>query len=81
MSGKLTLLATDILKYAQPGLYRQFNASGQLLYVGETDNFLARSVDACFILKDAAGPDGNPGLTSETTSNGPWHKGFSINRR
>jgi hypothetical protein len=81
MSGKLILWAEDIRKYIQSGLYRQFDAAGRLLYIGETDNFSARSVDACFILKDAAGPDGNPGLTSETTSNGPWHKGFSINRR
>ena len=42
--GKLKLLAEDIQKYTQSGLYRHFDVSGQLLYNGETDNFLARSV-------------------------------------
>ena len=45
MSGKLTLWAEDIRKYLQSWLYRQFDAAGRLLYIGETDNFLARLVD------------------------------------
>jgi hypothetical protein len=45
MSGKLTLCAENILKYARPGLYRHFDASGRLLYIGETENFWARSMD------------------------------------
>ena len=43
MSGKLKLWAKDIRKFLQSGLYRQFDAAGRLLYIGETDNFLARS--------------------------------------
>ena len=43
-NGKLTLWVEDIRKFLQSGLYRQFDAAGQLLYIGETENCLARSV-------------------------------------
>jgi hypothetical protein len=45
MSGKLTLWVEDIRKYLQSGLYRQFDVAGRLLYIGETENFLVRSID------------------------------------
>jgi len=33
----------DIRPYTRPGIYRHFDAMGQLLYLGSTKNFLART--------------------------------------
>ena len=40
----IKVLADDFRQYLKSGLYRHFSSSGELLYVGETDNFLARSL-------------------------------------
>lgn len=40
----IRVLADDLRRHLTSGLYRHFNTSGELLYVGETDNFLARSL-------------------------------------
>jgi hypothetical protein len=43
--GKLTLFVEDLRRFQISGLYRHFDAQGRLLYVGETANFLNRTMD------------------------------------
>jgi hypothetical protein len=45
MSKRLRLSVRRLRRFLQPGLYRHFDEHGRLLYVGQTDNCLARSAD------------------------------------